>query len=302
MSEKTYVFDNNDGTRDLLASVLPALSQRGVDTSALLAMCNGNGGLFGRNGLADIIGLIAVASIFGYGNNGLWGGNANNSEKELLMSAIQRNGVDISQLAGALNCSTGRIYDAIGNVSTQICNLAGQNGLSFQQIVNAIQSGNSNLANQVASCCCDLRNAINSVNMGLERGFSTIAYETQRQTCDLRNEIGNSTQQILAGQAAIEKRELQREIETLREEKQTYKLGTMMAQNNAPLAAAISNLQNDVDGIKCKLPKTETIIANPEYIPVNRGINIGYAPTGYCGYGNFTNFYNAGWSNGSLWG
>lgn len=306
MSEKTYIFDNNDGSKDLLAAYLPALAQRGVDTNALLAMCNNNGGgLFGRNGLGDIIGLIAVASIFGYGGNGFWSnnGNGNSAERELIISTINRNGIDISNLANTLNCSIDKVYCGINNLSTQICNLAGQNGMSFQQVINSIQSGNCDLSHQIANCCCNLREAISSVNIGMERGFSSVAYETQRQTCDITNAIKDSTQQILAGQAAIEKRELQREIATLQEEKQTYKLGNMMAANNAPLVAAINNLQSDVDSIKCKLPKTETIISNPEYVPVNRGINIGYAPTGYCGYG-FSGFggFNGNCYNGSLWG
>ena len=40
---KTFNFDT--GANSLLASVLPALANRGVDTNALLAMCNkgGNG-------------------------------------------------------------------------------------------------------------------------------------------------------------------------------------------------------------------------------------------------------------------
>ena len=68
----------------------------------------------------------------------------------------------------------------------------------------------------------------------------------------------------------------------------------MMAQNSAPLAAAINALQNDVDGIKCRLPKTEVIPATPEYVPINRSINVAYAP--YCGYGGFSGF--GGWNNG----
>ena len=90
---------------------------------------------------------------------------------------------------------------------------------------------------------------------------------------------------IMEGQAAIEKRELQREIAALQDEKQTYKLGNMMTQANAPLAAAINALQSDVDGIKCRLPKTEVIPATPDYVQVNRSINIPYGP--YCGYGAF---------------
>jgi hypothetical protein len=230
----------------------------------------------------------------------------------MLLSAIQRNGVDLSQLASSINCSVGRVHDAVGDVSTQICNLAGQNGLSFQQTINAIQSGNAQIANQLAQCCCSIEKSILesnyltergfcNTNQTLAKGFSDIGYATQQQTCSIEKAIADSTQQILAGQAAIEKRELQREIATLQEEKQTYKLGNMMAQNSAPLAAAINALQNDVDGIKCRLPKTEVIPATPDYVAINRSINIPYGP--YCtGFGGFNSFGWNGNCNGSLWG
>ena len=153
---KTFNFDT--GANSLLASVLPALTNRGVDTASLMAMLGNNrgGGFFGNNGFESIIALIVIAAIFGNGNgNGIFGGgnNNNSTEREMLLSAIQRNGVDISQLASTLNCSVGKIDAAIGQVATQICNLAGQQGLGFQQVVNAIQAGNCSLAGQIANCC-----------------------------------------------------------------------------------------------------------------------------------------------------
>lgn len=302
---KTYIFGEQGNSS--LNALLPFLQQRGIDPAYVAGLVNNNGGgFFGNNAWEGIIALIVVAAIFGNGNGGLFGNgnNYNSAEREMLMSAIQRNGTDLSQLAQSIGCSTGRLQDAIGEVSTQICNFAGQSGLSFQQVINSIQSGNAALASQLCQCCCDIKGAIKDVAIGQERGFSNVAYETQRQTCDIQNTIKDSTAQILAGQAAIEKRELQREIAALQDERQTYKLGNMMTQANAPLAAAINALQSDVDGIKCRLPKTEVIPATPDYVQVNRSINIPYGP--YCGYGAGFGF-GTGWNNGlcgnsSLWG
>lgn len=310
MQEKVYFFGNegNSASNNLLASILPALQNRGIDPAYLYSiMGNNNGGFFGNNGFESIIALIVIAAIFGNGNGGGIFGNGNNSaEREMLMSAIQRNGTDLSQLAQSIGCSTGRVHDAIGEVSTQICNLAGQNGLSFQQVINSIQAGNASLANQLASCCCDMRQAISESNYLTERafcntnqimskGFSDLGYATQAQTSAIEKSIADSTQAILAGQAAIEKRELQREIATLQEEKQTYKLGNMISAATSPILA-------EVESIKCKLPKTEVITATPEYVPVNRSINVAYAP--YCGYGaTYGCGYGYGYpTNGSLWG
>lgn len=304
---KTYVFGEQGNSS--LNAVLPFLQQKGIDPAYIMGlMGNGNnGGLFGGRGFEDIIALIIVAAIFGNGN-GFGFGNGNNNQSDLLAHMIERNGTDLSQLAQSIGCSTGRLQDAIGQVSTQICNLAGQNGLSFQQVINSIQAGNTALATQICNCCCDIKGAIADSKYATERGFcdltaattrgfSDVGYALRDQTCNLEKSIADSTAQILAGQAAIEKRELQREIAALQDEKQTYKLGNMMTQANAPLAAAINALQSDVDGIKCRLPKTEVIPATPDYVQVNRSINIPYGP--YCGYGAFGAGYGFnGWNGG----
>lgn len=314
MSEsKTYVFGNEGASGNLLASILPSLQQRGVDTGYLLGMLgNGNnGGLFGGRGFEDIIALIIVAAIFGNGNFG-FGNNGNNAQTELLSSMVQRNGVDLSQLAQTIGVSSDRIHDAIGQVSTQICNLAGQQGLSFQQVINSVQAGNAALTSQLCNCCCDIKQLISesnyltergfcSTNQTLLKGFSDIGYAFRDQTCSIEKAIGDSTAQILAGQAAIEKRELQREIAALQDERQTYKLGNMISAATSPILA-------EVESIKCKLPKTETIVATPDYVPINRSINVGYAPYYGCGFGYGAGFGGwSGWGNGScgnstLWG
>ena len=317
MSEsKTYVFgsDANGANNNLLASVLPALQNRGIDSSYLMGLMSGNnnGGIFGGRGIEDIVALIIVAAIFGNGNFGFggWGNNNNQSstEREMLLSAIQRNGVDLSQLASSLNCSVGQLDNAIGQVASQICQLTGQVGMSSQQIINSIQAGNSTLSSQLASCCCDIKQAVAesnyltergfcNTNQTLAKGFSDLGYATRDQTCSIEKAIADSTQQILAGQAAIEKRELQREIAALQDEKQTYRLGNMIAAATNPIAA-------EIESIKCRLPKTEVIPAQPEYVAVNRSINVGYAPycQGYNAFGGWGwNGFNGGCNN-SLWG
>lgn len=307
MSDKTYVFDSGAGN---LSAMLPSLLQsKGIDPAYLMGIMNNGGGFggFGNNGWNDIIALIVVAAIFGNGNFG-FGNNGNNANSQLLTSLLERNGVDIASLASAVNCSSDRIRDAIGEVSTQICSLGNQLGQSTNQIITSLMQGNNALASQLASCCCSIEKGILESNYLTERafcntnqiltkGFSDLGYAQRDQTCVLENAIKDSTSQILAGQAAIEKRELQREIATLQEEKQTYKLGNMIAAATNPIAA-------ELESIKCRLPKTEVITATPEYVPVNRSINVAYAP--YCGYGFGAGYGFGGWSgNGcgnSLWG
>lgn len=302
MSESRTIVFGNDGNSSLNA-LLPFLQQRGIDPAYLTGlMGNNNGGFFGNNAWEGIIALIVVAAIFGNnGNGGIFGGGNNNSaEREMLMSAIQRNGTDLSQLAQTIGCSTGRLHDAIDNVTTQICNLAGQQGLSFQQVINAVQAGNCQITSQIASCCCDLKQAIGQTNVALERGFSSVAYETQRQTCDIEKAIAASTSQILEGQRAAEMREMQDKLDMLREKnaqqavilnnaQQTAQFSAMLQNATAPLAAAIGGVQGDIDKIKCKLPETVTIPyipASGNYLPINYSIpmHFGVSNYGNCGY------------------
>lgn len=323
---KAYYFGNdaNVGANGLLASIIPALQNKGLDTSYLMGLLSGNnnGGFFGNNGFESIIALIIVAAIFGNGNgNGIFGGGNNNAEREMLMSAIQRNGTDLSQLAQSLNCSVGRINDAVNAVASQICNLSGQLGMSSQQIVNSIQSGNASIIQSICDCCCKTQNAI-----------TTMGYENQLANCQQTNTLvstANTNAQMLRDSAtantnailgridAMERASLNDKIDALREKnaqqavainnyQQTQTFGAMITQATQPIVAAVNNLQSDVDGIKCRLPKTEVIPATPDYVQVNRSINIPYGP--YCvGFGGFGGLglgaYNGGCCQASsLWG
>lgn len=324
MSEsRTYYFGNdaNAGSNSLLASILPSLQQRGIDTSYLMGLMSGNnnGGFFGNNGgFQDIIALIVIAAIFGNGNFGFggWGNNGNNAnstEREMIMSAIQRNGVDISQLASSLNCGIGRIDDAIGQVAASICSLGNQMGQNTNQIITALMQGNNALTSQLASCCCDLKQLVSESNYLTERGFcntnqimtkgfSDLGYATQQQTCSIEKAIADSTRQVLEGQRAAELREMQDKMDALREKNAQQAVILNNAQQTAQFQAMLAPLADDLASIKCKLPKTEVVNVQPEYVPINRGVNISYAPY-YCG--GYNGFGGFGWNNGcngSLWG
>lgn len=304
---KTIIFGGGDSQN--IASMLPALLQnRGIDPAYLMGLIGnnrGNGFFGGNGGFQDIIALIVIAAIFGNGNgNGIFGGgnNNNSAEREMIMQTLNRNGVDISQLAQALNCSTGQIIAAINQVAGDICKLGNQMGQNTNQIITAILQGNNALTAQIASCCCDLKQI-------MTQGFADLGYATRDQTCAIEKAIQASTAQILEGQRNAEMRELNRDIAerdrriaeqatAINNYQQTQVFGQMLA----PLNAAVGNLQSDIDGIKCKLPKTETIVATPDYVPINRGINVNYAPYN-CGLGFGFGNWGGNWNgNGSLWG
>ena len=326
MSEsKTYVFGNdaNGANNSLLASILPALQNRGIDSSYLMGLMSGNnnGGFFGNNGgFQDIIALIVIAAIFGNGNFGFggWGNNgananmvASTAEREMLLSAIQRNGVDLSQLASSLNCSVGKLDDAIGQVASQICSLTGQVGMSSQQIINSIQAGNATLASQLASCCCDIRKAIAdsnyltergfcNTNQTLAKGFSDIGYAFRDQTCNLEKAGSANTAAIIAKLDAIEDSRKDRE---LAEKDRVIATLTARSERQAELQPIYSALHE----IQCNQPPVKKIACPEQYVPLNTSVNATYGLIPTCGYNTFGGWGWNGYNNGnccgnSLWG
>lgn len=313
MSEsKTYVFGNEGGGQGGMMSLLaPLLQQRGLDPNLLLAM-NKNG-----NGWGDgFMWVIFLFFLMGWGGNG-WGGFGNgraggianeiNNDygRSLLMDAIGGNRNALSNLATQLNCTEGQIQAAISALTSQVQGVGNQVGMSGMQVINALQQGNMQIAQQLASCCCEnrlatcqqtntLQNAINNVAVGQERGFSNVAYETQRQTCDLHNAIKDSTQTIVNGQKQAEMREMQSKIDALREENSTFKSSAMtsqiVGQAVAPINAVLAGLQQEVAGIKCKMPETVTL----NYAQATAVPNCVAAQMGLYGFNAL--------NNGGFWG
>lgn len=321
---KVFMFpETGNGMMSMLA---PLLQQKGVDPNVLLAMKNNNG--FGGEGgwfmwvifLFFLMGLRGNGwNAFGNSGNGQVGadlGNLINNDagRELLMQAIQGNGNAISQLATTLNCTLGDIQSAINGVMSQVQGVGNQVGMSSQQVINAIQFGNAQIASKLADCCCEnrlatcqqtnaLQNSINTVATGQEKGFSYVAYETQKQTCDLKDSIRSATESILEGQRNAEMREMQNKIDALRESnsqkdviinnaQQTGIFNQMIQVATTPLAGALANLQNDVNNVKCKLPETVTLpYSSATAVPTN----LVYNTYGLSTFGNTCNCSNTLW-------
>lgn len=320
--ERTYVFNsdggNGSGSKLDITAMLPGMlgGYRGVDPN-VLAMMNGNGGFGGQNGIWGVIYLAIVASIFGWNNGGFGGfggrgGNgipaelAGNAGRELLMQAIQGNASAINQIASTLNCSSQQIESAL-------CNIQNSVGLTGTQIINAIQSGNSGIINQLSTCCCNILQSIERQGAATQlqncQNMNTLTREMNDNTRDLQAATQAQTQAILAKLDAAETRVLQDKLDSERQksatlaaqlnnEHQTQAIMGSVAQQVAPLSAALHALQSDVDGIKCKMPNTVPVVYpqikayNPE---IAQAAAFGAAAGGYAGYGCG---YGCGYGNG----
>ena len=245
----------------------------GSDPNALLwASMMNNGGFGGNNGWWWILFLLAFGrGGFGFGGDGnLQSQLANDKANDWVLQSLQGNRAAMENIASTLGCDIKAVQNTLCNIASQIQNVAAKTELTGAQIINSVQAGNSQVMNMIASCCCDVKGIMN-------QGFASIGYALRDQTCELEKAIGSSTAQILAGQKDAEMRELNREIATLREEKQDYKFGSM-------LGAYIGPLKQEIAEIKCHLPKTVVIPANDDYVRVDRSISEPYTRCG-CGFG-----------------
>lgn len=291
--EKTYVFGEG-ASNGILGLLGPLMQQRGIDPSVLLAMQNRNNDGFGEGGW-----FIWVIFLFflmgwggnGFGNNGAGGlGNQLNNDygREMLLQAINGNGNAISQLATTLNCDINAIQTAINAVQSQIQAVGNQVGMSGQQIINAIQSGNCQIASQLASCCCDVRETI--TKQGYDNQLATL-----NQTNILGSKIDQQTTLLNDKFCQLEMREMQNKIDTLREDKsalinqlsqehQTNAIQAYQAQIIAPVNAALNDLSTRLGAIECKQPATVTIPYVPamgSLVPVTYNQSV-YPYSTYC--------------------
>lgn len=298
--EKTYVFGGDAaGSNGMLSLLGPLMQQRGVDPNVLLAMQGNNRG----NGFEDggmFIWVIFLFFLMGWGGNG-WGGNNgaggglgnqlnNDYGRDLLLQAINGNGTAISQLSSTLNCDVNAIQSAINSVQSQIQTVGSQVGMSGQQVINAIQAGNCQIASQIASCCCDVRTAIE--RQGYESQLATL-----NQTNALGAKIDQQTTLISDKFCQLEMREMQNKIDALREDKsalinqlsqehQTNAIQAFQAQTIAPVNAALQDLSARLGAIECKQPATVTVPYIPamgNLVPVTYSQPVNFSTYNSCG-------------------
>lgn len=157
------------------------------------------GGNYGMNGIADLFGLAIIASMFGwnnggFGNGGFGGGNSgaaflanqlsNDSGRELIMNAITNQGEASRTAIQTLSTMLGQDFNltnaGIQSAQNTLNQIANTLGMSTLQMINAVQSGDSNVISTLQSCCCQTQKQI------MEQG-----YQSQIATLNQTNQLGS---------------------------------------------------------------------------------------------------------------
>lgn len=268
-----------------------------IEGILLGSMMNGGGmGGYGA-GMGYIWPIIYLAALsrgglFGNDNDhegGRYGGRLAAIQEQLqtnqgfntLMSAVTGGFNEVRNLATQTGCDFNAVQTAIQAVQSAICNVGSKNDMNAMQIVNAVTNGDSNIVNQLASCCCDIKQLVTQqgyqsqlgqkdIQNSMLNGFAQIGYAQRDQTCTIENAIKGLGTQMANSFAALETRALQDKLQASRDENtalknqlsnehQTAIFGQQIAQATAPIAAGLNALSKEVDDIKCKLPETVNV-------------------------------------------
>lgn len=268
----------------------------------------GNGGM---NSIADLFGLAIIASIFGWGNGfgGGFGGNGNaagflsnqlnnDSGRELVMNAINSNGeasrAAIQNLATTLGQDYNTVFAAVQNVQNSLAQIAAQQGMSTLQVINSIQSGNCQLGQQLAQCCCE--NRLLTTQQGYEAQIRTLEQTNQLGSQADRNNnavlsaINAQTVAMNDQFCALKERELQARINNLEEQNTQLKGQIDNANQTAQITGYINSLVQPLAQKVNDIAAKQLPTVNVQY-PQLQAVNTGaYTGGGAFGFGNVIGF------------
>lgn len=244
--------------RDDNDALIATLATRRDDPYAMAAMMNGNNNW--NNPFIYLVWMM-MAQRMGWGNE--WNGQSgqiealrtqmqDNQNSSMLMDAVKGNACDIKALATQMNCDFNTLNAAICDVRTGISKLGGEIGFSAERVINAVNLGNCNLLSALKDCCCATQKEIlaqsnilqrgqDTINSGLERGFSATAFQAQQDKCEVLRAGELNTQRIIDTLNTHWKDEQAREIQDLKAELSQYR----------QTDAIIARLRNDNYGCGC---------------------------------------------------
>ena len=265
------------------------------DVNSLLPLLMMNGGCMNSGGWMWIIFLFFLYPLMR--NGGLFGnacgnGNSclgplanmvnNNDGRDLLMQAINGNGAATQRLATMFGTKVDMIQAAIAQVNNGITQVGCKIDSSTGAILNAGTQNTMTLAQQLATCCCNLKSTITegnyqnqiatiqqtdtikqsvgTVGNAVTRGFADVGYALRDQTCNLEKSLDSVGDRIIAKLDASEKAAMQDKINSLQTQLTTEHQSGVIAQQ---IAAAVNPIAAAVQEIKCAQPQTVTVPYQP---------------------------------------
>lgn len=213
---------------------------------------------------------------------------------QVVLDAIHGNDAALAQIASTLNCGMGDLRNAICGIDKSILQLSSQLGMSGQQIITAIQSGNCALTSQLANCCCEMKQLVTTMN-----------YENRIANMDQTNQLvgvmnagfAGVQNRLDAGFQGLHDYLTAEKIDGLRQKISTLENAANNANQtaaiNAYVNAAVTPVANRVTELIARIPPNPVpAYPAPQYatgytfgiIPTVNTCNIAYDKCG-CGCG-----------------
>jgi len=299
----------------------------GIDPG-LLALLNQNGGFGGNGNWIWILFLWMMWGGNGFGN-GMNGGGAgfisnqlnNNQGRDLLLQALNGRADALGQIAQITNTGVETVKNGIFALQNSINQVGSQVGMSGLEVQNAIALGNANLAQQLASCCCENRLAICNQTNALQsqaaanhsaatlqsaqnqaatqlqmaqiesadqlavcQQTNTLTTQADRNSNAILNAINAQTVAMNDQFCALKERELQSKIDTQGDIITQLRGQISNDKQTEAFNAAFNSLNDKINSIAAKQPSTVPVIY-PNLTAINNVPNIGgFNPWGY-GFG-----------------
>lgn len=271
---------------------------------------SGDGWGEGGNGfLWLLLFLIMGGRGWGWGNGdgGAQGAGAQAVEKavvearaaglsdQVVLDAIRGNDVAINQIASTLNCGIGDIRNAICGIDKSILQLSSQLGMSGQQIITAIQSGNCALTSQLANCCCEMKQLVTTLNY--ENRIANMQ-QTEQLSGIMNAGFAGVQNRLDAGFQGLQDYLTSEKIDGLRQKISTLENAANNANQtaaiNAYVNAAVTPVANRVTELMARIPPLPVPAYPAPQFANNYAFGVYQTPTCYatptCGCGNAFGF------------
>ena len=232
---------------------------------------NGDGWGEGGNGFLWLLLFLIMGGRgwggWGNGDGGAQGAGAQAVEKavvearaaglsdQVVLDAIHGNDAVLAQIASTLNCGIGDIRNAICGIDKSILQLSSQLGMSGQQIITAIQSGNCALTSQLANCCCEMKQLVTTLNY--ENRIANLQ-QTEQLSGIMNAGFAGVQNRLDAGFQGLQDYLTSEKIDGLRQKISTLENAANNANQtaaiNAYVNAAVTPVANRVTELMARIP------------------------------------------------
>ena len=238
---------------------------------------NSGGGFgLGGDGWGGLLGLIVVASLFGWGGMGGgfgFGGFGGGAGLQGMATRADINeGFALNNITGGITAIQQGICDSTYALNNAITGGFNATQMGMMQGFNGVEKGFCQIGHQLSDCCCQTQRAIDGVN-----------YNLATQTNSLQTAMCNNTRDLIDNQNANTRQIMdflvQDKISALQAENQSLKFAASQAAQNAFITAnqeaqtaeLIRRLGRDCPIPAYVVPNPNCCYGNPSGIGYNNG-------------------------------